>query len=172
MRRRAEGRVSTGFFDCNRRNVLTWICTYRIFYVTRSFMGSGFMAKKPKQFPAELELRILKVLWREGALRVRDVRKSLAEEGRDLAHTTIVTTLNTMVDKRFVKRTQQGNAYIFDARVTEEDVSQGMLSEFVNRVFDGSAVSLLLNLLDSEQIDADEYSELRRLIRQKAKEKK
>ena len=127
---------------------------------------------KLKQFPAELELRILKVLWREGELRVRDVRRLLAEEGRDLAHTTIVTTLNTMVEKRFVKRTQQGNAYIFQARVTEEDVSQGMLSEFVNRVFDGSAVSLLLNLVESEQIEADEYAELRRLIKDKSKEKK
>ena len=130
------------------------------------------MGKKLKQFPAELELRILKILWREGALRVRDVRRLLAEDGRDLAHTTVVTTLNTMVEKRFVRRTQEGNAYIFEASVVEEDVSQGMLSEFVNRVFDGSAVSLMLNLIDSEEIDPHEFAELRRVIRQKSGKKK
>ena len=43
-----------------------------------------------------------------------------------------------MVDKGFAKRTQQLNAYIFAARVTEEVVSQGVLSEFVNRVFTSS----------------------------------
>ena len=130
------------------------------------------MAKKPKRSPAELELRILKVLWREGPLFVRDVRRFLAEEGRELAHTTIVNTLNTMVEKDFVKRKQHLNAYIFEARVKEEDVSQGMLSEFVDRVFDGSAVSLLLNLIEVEQVDADEYAELRRIINRRAKEKK
>ena len=130
------------------------------------------MAKKLRRSPAELELRILKILWREGPLRVRDVRRLLADEGRDLAHTTIVNTLNTMVEKGFVKRHQHLNAYIFEARVREENVSQGMLSEFVDRVFDGSAMSLLLNLIETEQIDADEYAELRRLINQKAKEKK
>jgi predicted transcriptional regulator len=130
------------------------------------------MAKKVKLFPAELELRMLKILWRDGPLRVRDVRRLLAEEGRDLAHTTIVTTLNTMVDKRFVKRSQQANAYIFAARVAEEDVSRGMLSEFVDRVFDGSAVSLLLSLFEAEQIDADEYAALRQLINKSPKEQK
>ena len=130
------------------------------------------MAKKLKQAPAELELRILKVLWREGPLLVRDVRRLLAEDGRDLAHTTIVTTLNTMVDKKFVKRKPLRNAYVFEARLTEEDVSQGMLSEFVDRVFDGSAVTLLLNLMDSKQVDASELAELRRLINEHSKEKK
>lgn len=130
------------------------------------------MAKKPRQFPAELELKILKILWREGALRVRDVRRRLAEEGRDLAHTTVVTTLNTMVDKGFATRTQELNAYVFEACVSEDDVSQGMLSDFVDRVFDGSAVSLFVNLVDSEQFDSQEFAELRRLINQKAKGEK
>ena len=130
------------------------------------------MAKKLNRTPAELELKILKVSWRNGPLRVRDVRQQLADQGRDLAHTTIVNTLNNMVDKGFVKRTPYRNAYIFEARAKEEDVSKGMLSEFVNRVFDGSAVSLLLNLIDSEQVDSKEYAELRRLINKRAKEKK
>ena len=130
------------------------------------------MGKDNRRSPAELELRILKVLWREGPLRVRDVRRFLAEEGRDLAHTTIVNTLNTMGEKGFVKRKPHLNAYIFDARVKEEDVSQGMLSEFVDRVFDGSAVSLLLNLIEAEKIDPEEYAQLRRIINRYAKEQK
>lgn len=129
------------------------------------------MAQAASRFPAELELKILKILWREGALRVRDVRRFLAETGRELAHTTVVTTLNTMVGKRLATRTQELNAYIFEATVSEEDVSQGMLSDFVNRVFDGSAVSLLLNLIDSEEIDSQEFAELRRLINKRARGK-
>ena len=130
------------------------------------------MAKAARQFPAELELKILKILWREGPLRVRDVRKHLADGGRSLAHSTVVTTLNTMVTKGFASREPELNAYVFQAAVSEADVSQGMLSDFVDRVFDGSAVSLLLNLVDSEQIETKEFAELRRLINKQAKGKK
>lgn len=130
------------------------------------------MAKKARQFPAELELRILKILWREGPLRVSDVRRLLADEGRDLAHTTVITTLNKMLNKRFVSRTQKLKGYVFKARVSERDVSQGMLTDLMDRVFDGSAVSLLLNLIDSEEIPAEEFAELRREINRQARDRK
>ena len=47
---------------------------------------------------------------------MRDVRAKLAEQGRRLAHTSLVTTLNTMVRKKYVERQRQGNAYVFTPR--------------------------------------------------------
>ena len=128
------------------------------------------MARPLSRFPTEMELQILKILWRGGPLSVREVRDALADDaGRDLAHTTVVTTLNTMTSKRYVKRRQEGKSYVFEARIAEGQVSRGMLADLVDRVFDGSAVSLLLNLIESERIDAEEYETLRRIIAQKAK---
>lgn len=127
------------------------------------------MTKKAKQFPAELELRILKILWREGALRVRNVRQGLAEQGRNLAHTTVVTTLNTMVDKQFVTRTQELNAYIFEACVSKDDVSQWVLGDIVDRVFDGSPKAVMLSLFDCSDIEDEELKELRQIINRKMK---
>ncbi len=129
------------------------------------------MNQKKSVFPAELELKILKILWREGPLKVRDVRKQLANEGRELAHSTVVTTLNKMVTKRFASSTSELNAFVFEATVSQEDVSRGMLSDFVNRVFDGSAVSLMLNLVKSEQLEDEEFVQLRKLINKEAKGK-
>lgn len=129
------------------------------------------MNQKKSVFPAELELKILKILWREGPLKVRDVRKQLANEGRELAHSTVVTTLNKMVTKKFASSTSELNAFVFKAIVSREDVSRGMLSDFVNRVFDGSAVSLMLNLVKSEQLEDEEFVQLRKLINKEAKGK-
>lgn len=129
------------------------------------------MNQKKSVFPAELELKILKILWREGPLKVRDVRKQLANEGRELAHSTVVTTLNKMVTKKFTSSTSELNAFVFEAIVSQEDVSRGMLSDFVNRVFDGSAVSLMLNLVKSEQLEDEEFVQLRKLINKEAKGK-
>ncbi|MBN1852051.1 MAG: BlaI/MecI/CopY family transcriptional regulator [Pirellulales bacterium] len=123
------------------------------------------MARPPSRYPTELELQVLKILWRDGESSVMNVRDALAEDqGRDIARTSVVTTLNIMADKRLVHRSQQGRAYLFTAAVTQREVSQGMLGDLLDRVFDGSAEALLLNLLDSEHVGDEEHQALRRLI--------
>ncbi len=130
------------------------------------------MPERPTQYPTELELMILKILWEESPLPVRDVRTRLSEQGRDLAHTSVITTLNTMCDKKQLRRKKDGKAFLFSPRIKQERVSQSMLGDIVDRVFDGSASALMLSLFDRSEIDAEEVRELRRLLDQKAKELK
>ena len=120
--------------------------------------------------PTELELRILKVLWRRSPQPVSEVRETLAQEGRKLAHTSVITTLNTMVRKKYVKRVKAGRAFLFSPRVAQFDVSRRILADVVNRVFDGSARAVLLSLFDHRAVDPGELKELRRLITQKVKD--
>jgi len=129
------------------------------------------MARPQSRYPTELELQVLKILWRDGESSVMSVRDALAaDQDRDIARTSVVTTLNIMNDKRLVRRRQEGRAYLFTAAVTQEEVSQGMLGDLLDRVFDGSAEALLLNLLDSEHVDDEEHQALRRLINRKRRE--
>ena len=131
------------------------------------------MARPASVHPTEFELEILKVLWESSPLTVREIRDSMAEAGRDSAHTTVITILNIMVDKKYLKKKKQGKGYLFWPVVSEENVSTKMLGDIVNRVFSGSAKSLILNLLDGdEDIDEDELKELRKRINQKMKEQK
>ena len=131
------------------------------------------MARPASVHPTEFELEILKVLWESSPLTVREIRDSMAEAGRDSAHTTVITILNIMVDKKYLKKKKQGKGYLFWPVVSEENVSTKMLGDMVNRVFSGSAKSLILNLLDGEEdIVEDELKELRKRINQKMKEHK
>lgn len=130
------------------------------------------MAGRAEQHPTELELKILKILWSQSPLPVREVRARLAEQGRALAHTTVITTLNTMYDKKQLHRKKVGKAFLFSARVREETVSHSMLGDLVDRLFDGSAASLALSLFDRSDIDVEEVQALRRLLDRKAKELK
>ena len=130
------------------------------------------MVRPASRHPTELELAILKILWERGPSPTREVRDGLArgEAGRDLAHTSVVTILNIMVRKKYLSRTKSGAAYTFHPRVKREDVSGGMLDDLVDRVFDGSAASLMLNLLERTELDEDEVRRLRRMIRRQGKE--
>ncbi len=131
-------------------------------------------ATKTNVKPAELELLILKVLWQadpnELPIPVREVRARLGDVGRELAHTTVITTLNVMVEKGFLKRTKHKNAFRFVHRVSEKDVHGSAINEVLSRVFDGSAEHLMLALLESKSVDANDISEIKKLINKKAKE--
>lgn len=128
------------------------------------------MARPKSSYPTELELQILKILWTRSPQPVREIRQSLADGGRDLAHTSVITTLGVMVEKRYLRRKRVANAFEFTPRVTREEISQKMLGDLCHRVFDGSPTALMASLFDSSKVDPDEIKELRRLINRKAKE--
>lgn len=130
------------------------------------------MARPSSEYPTELELQILKILWDESPLPVREIRTRLAQQGRDIAHTSVITTLNTMYHKKYLKRSRQGNAFLFAPRVVSEEVSRQMLGDIVDRVFDGSAAAVMLSLLDCSDIEEEDLKELRRLFNRKVKEQK
>ena len=127
------------------------------------------MARVSGEQPTELELQFLKILWEKSPQPVRDVRDALARAGRDIAHTSVITTLNTMVKKRFLRREKEGKGFLFSPRVSRDEVSQKMLGDVVNRVFDGSATALMMGLFEHSDLDAGELKELRRLIDRKMK---
>jgi predicted transcriptional regulator len=131
------------------------------------------MARSESEHPTELELAILKVLWDESPLPVREVRARLAAEaGRPLAHSSVVTMLNIMHRKGFVRRRKEGKAFLFSPKEQRERVTGRMAADLLSKVFDGSPSALVLNLLESTDVDAEELAQLRALIARKAKELK
>lgn len=132
------------------------------------------MARPNSEYPTELELQILKVLWDQSPLTVRDVRGALAAGGRELAHTTVITMLGTMVDKGQLKKLApvEGKAFRFAPLIQRDDVSRGMLGDLVERVFDGSAEAVMLSLFDMKVLDEVELASLRKLLNKKMREAK
>jgi len=128
------------------------------------------MPRPPSKYPTELELEILKILWDAETATVREVRDTLAPK-RDLAYTSVMTTMNIMVDKGYVTRRRTGPSYVYEPVVAEEEIMKNMVRDLVDRAFEGSASALLLQLLDDKELDADELKELRRVINRKTKER-
>ncbi len=127
------------------------------------------MARPSSRHPTELELEILKILWRDGPATGRRVRDALAPT-RDLAYTSVMTILNIMTRKGYLKRGKAEGGYVYRARITEESTSRRMLRDLVDRVFDGSAGALMLNLLKTDDLSAGEMQQLRELINRKTEE--
>ena len=128
------------------------------------------MPRPPSQNPTELELEILKVLWRIGPATVRMVREELAGF-RALAHTSVMTVMTIMTQKGYLTRRKKRGGYVYRTRISEKAAKAGLASDLLERAFQGSAVDLMLNLLEEEKVDPEELNQLRNLIERKAKEK-
>jgi predicted transcriptional regulator len=127
------------------------------------------MARPISKHPTELELAILKIIWRDGPCSVRQVRDALVEF-RDLAYTSVMTILGIMTRKGYVRRNKSGGSFVYKAVLTEEVAGRGMLRDIVDRVFDGSAVAVMQHLIETGDLDADELAQVRQIIQRKTKE--
>ncbi len=127
------------------------------------------MARPSSKHPTELELEILKILWREGPLRVQQVRDALVGF-RDLAYSSVTTIMNIMVDKKYLSRRKDGPSFVYKPRVSEGATHRKMLKDLVKRVFGGSTEAVMVNLLESANLNQDEIRKLRRLLKRKSGE--
>lgn len=109
------------------------------------------------------ELELMDVIWDLGEASVQDVCDALP---RDLAYTTVMTTLSLLVQKKKVlKRVKNGRAYIYQPVVSREEVSRSMLGQIKQVLLKDSLPSLMLNLLEEENISEDDIKALKEAIR-------
>jgi BlaI family transcriptional regulator, penicillinase repressor len=119
----------------------------------------------PRRLPAlgAQELAIMKVVWRLKDASVRDVYEDVRER-RPVAYTTMMTMMNTLETKGYLKKHLDGRAFRYRPAVPEKRVLGAMVREFVERVFDGGAAALLTHLVSESSLSDEERRELRRLI--------
>lgn len=113
--------------------------------------------------PTEGELELLKLLWDHGALSLAEVHERV---GREVGYTTVQTRLNRLVDKGWVEKQKAGRVPTRYAAVIEPDsVRETQLTDFVERVTQGSVVPLVAHLVQGASLTSDELAELKKLIR-------
>lgn len=109
------------------------------------------------------EAEVMDVVWERECVTVSDVVESL---DRDLAYTTVMTTLKILEEKKIVSRGKKiGRAYTYRPAVSREQARQGMVRELADRLFGGSVQSLVLSLVSSKDISADDIAELKKAAR-------
>ncbi|HWY48124.1 MAG TPA: BlaI/MecI/CopY family transcriptional regulator [Bryobacteraceae bacterium] len=111
----------------------------------------------------EQELEIMKIVWERERATVRDVYESLLER-RKIAYTTVMTMMNILEQKKYLRKSAEDRAYIYRPAKPKKQVIQGMVREFVDRVFNGSAEPLLVHLIEDRKLSSKDLDELRRMI--------
>jgi predicted transcriptional regulator len=118
--------------------------------------------------PTDLELELLKVVWARGQATVREVFQDLSKQ-RKIAYTTVLTMMGILEHKGHLEKTAGERAYIYRPTRPKDQVVEGMVEEFVNRVFSGSAKPLLVHLVEDPSIPTEDLAEIEKLLRARRK---
>ena len=121
------------------------------------------MARPAATRPTEVELQILRILWDLGPSPAREIHKRL-EADKGTNYSTTVKMLAVMLAKGLVKRDELAQPHVYRAGMSRKNAGQRMLSELIEKVYEGSAMSLVLQALSSSQATKEERDEVRRLL--------
>jgi len=106
----------------------------------------------------------MKIVWERDSATVRDVYEALLER-RKVAYTTVMTMMKILEQKKYLKKTLADRAYVYRPAQPKRQVIGGMVRDFVDRVFNGSAEPLLLHLVEEHSLSSEELEEIARLRR-------
>jgi len=121
------------------------------------------VARSVSTQPTEVELQILRILWQSGGSTAREIHNGLAEL-KGTTYSTTVKMLSVMLDKGLVKRDESVSPQRYRAAVSQKITQKKMLGDLIEKVYDGSALSLVLQALSSGRTSAEELAEVRRMV--------
>ncbi len=120
---------------------------------------------KTRPEPTRSELEILQVLWQHGPSTVRFVNDQLNEQKREVQYTSTLKLMQIMADKELLIRDETQMKHVYSA-AEEESKTKGLLLErFVNTLYNGSASSLLMQLLGNRGTTKKEIEAIKELIK-------
>ena len=120
------------------------------------------MPRKKSPTLTEAEYRLMQVLWDRGESSVADVVDAIGDP--PLAYNTVLTTMRILEQKGYVRHKSVGRAFIYRTLVARDEAQRSVVQHVLSRFFDGSPRELVLNLLESEAVDAKELDRLRELL--------
>lgn len=106
----------------------------------------------------------MKIVWDLERATVRDVYETVLKTRR-IAYTTVMTMMKILETKGYLKKNQEERAYVYRPSQPKQNVIRGMVRDFVDRVFNGSAQPLLVHLVEEKGLTEKELAEIAKLAR-------
>lgn len=115
--------------------------------------------------PTRSELEILKVLWKHGPSTVRFVNDQLNEQKKEVQYTSTLKLMQIMAEKGLLNRDESQMKHVYSPAAEENSTKGLLLDRFVETMYNGSASSLLMQLLGNKKTSKKEIEAIKELIR-------
>ena len=123
--------------------------------------------RRPSEDVTETELAMLQVLWDRGEATRRQVADALYPDGGEVDYATAQTLLQRLEKKEFVRHTRRDNVLVYTATVDRDGLIQRRLQTLADKLCNGAAAPLVMNLVRSQPLSSEEVEELYSFLREK-----
>lgn len=121
------------------------------------------MPRKPSSQPNDVELDILRVVWKLKKCTVREVHDTL-QSSRQSGYTTTLKMMQVMCEKGLLQRDDTQRPQVYSPAVPEEQTQRQIVGDLIRKVFGGSTRKLVMHAVQSDEISQDEINEIRKLL--------
>ena len=117
---------------------------------------------------SNLELRIMDVLWSQGASSIREIQEAFPAADRP-AYTTVQTMVYRLETKKALRRVKKiGNAHVFDAVISRVSAQRRVIDDLLS-IFGGRTQPVMAHLIESGQLSLDDLREAEKTLRRLSK---
>jgi predicted transcriptional regulator len=99
----------------------------------------------------ERQFAVLRVLWEHGPMTVRELMEHMPRGDRQ-PYTTVLGMLQVMEKAGLVDHEKEGSTHRYRPKVSRQEATGNLLSDFLARFFHGSAEQLILGLVDADRL--------------------
>lgn len=125
--------------------------------------GGIVVTRTRSQQPTNVELELLRILWKRGPSTVREVHEAL-DRATPVGYTTVLKVLQIMTEKGLVTRDESARTHVYSAAVTQDATQKRLVTDLVDRAFGGSALGLVMQALSAKPASPEELQRIRALL--------
>lgn len=129
------------------------------------------MRIRPVDQLGQLQRQVLEILWDMEEATVRQVLEQIAPR-KDLAYTTILTTMQTLEKNGWLEHRKEGKTYVYRPALSRQQAGAKSIKTLIKGVFNGDPVAMMQRLMDDELLSDEQLDHLRAMIDTKRKERK
>ena len=123
------------------------------------------MPRKPTPQPTDVELSILRALWKRGPSPVGAIHNLLKEEKPKTNYSTTLRMVQVMFDKGILVRDETLRPHIYQPAMSQEETQRRMLDDLVRKAFGGEVSRVVVSALSTKRVSPQQLAEIKKLIR-------
>lgn len=119
---------------------------------------------------SEAEYQVMEIVWKNFPISTNEVVEILAQK-TEWSPKTIQTLLTRLTKKGALSYEKKSRSFIYSPNVKKEDYINQESKSFLNRFYNGTLNSMVLNFLEQNKLNEDDIEELREILNNKKNSK-
>ena len=117
---------------------------------------------------SESEWQVMNLVWERSPLSASEIVATLGPKN-GWHQRTIRTLLDRLVKKKALKAKPEGKRFLYEPRISREEGLRHESQSFLQRVFGGEPVAMLLHLVEETKLSKEDIEKLKNILSEKEK---